>query len=370
MNTVGFTLYVLKFDDPITGMGTLTILLMVPWVLFGPFAGVLVDRWSKRSVIIVCDVARGALSAVLPFVANQAGFFLVIVLLALLDVLFSPAISGFLPAVVPKDALVMAGSLYAASGQVALLVGPAVGGLLVATLGFNSVFLINGLAFVIASVFSVAITQKGKALRTAAPEQSKFFSEMRDGASYARDHRTVFFVIVFFGLASMVFGALPILLPNYLTGVLAVTDRQYGFFVSVSGLGALAGALLVPRIHKRFSSITVMVVGVGAYGLLMSVLTVFSFIGYTMGIYFFVGIMVSVTNVSYGVYLQRVVDEKYIGRVFSLDLTLGSLMTLIAMIAVTWLARAEDIILWIVSLGALLVVLALVGLTVSRRVSQ
>jgi MFS family permease len=135
INTIGLSLCVLKFDNPVLGMGTLSLLLTIPWIIFGPIAGVFADRYSKKQTIIVCDIIRGLLSLELFFTQDIVLFYLIVFLMTIFDVIFSPAISGFLPFVVEKDELESANSIYSGSGQLAYLIGPAIGGILVAVFG-------------------------------------------------------------------------------------------------------------------------------------------------------------------------------------------------------------------------------------------
>lgn len=168
VNAIGLTLYVLKFDNPVVGMGTLSLLLVIPWIVLGPYAGVLADRYSKRTIIVICDIASGILSISLFFVSSIWLFYLIVFLLRIIGVVFYPAIGGYIPFIVKKGDIEKANSLYSGSGELAYLVGPAVGGFLVAAYGATFVFAINGISFIISGISEMFIRERGMQKRKTA----------------------------------------------------------------------------------------------------------------------------------------------------------------------------------------------------------
>ena len=337
INTVGLSLYVLKFDNALMGMGTLSLLLVLPWIIFGPYAGVLADRHSKKTIIVLCDIARGFLSILLFFVPNIGLFYMVILALTMFDVLFSPAIGGYISFVVSKDDITKANSLYSGAGELAYLVGPAVGGFLVATLGSGLVFVVNGISFIVSGLSELFITESGKVVKSDIEEKLKtsMKEEIVEGFRYINRHRSLRFIIFFFAIASAGFGGYSILYSTVAIEHLHLSDQLYGLFSTVSGLGAFVGALILPCILKKLSEINVMLGGVGFYAMLYLIFALVKWIPGNMAIVFLIGNLGSFINVTYGIYLQKSVDQKYIGRVYSLDMSLSNFTMVFSILFIT-----------------------------------
>ncbi|NLO84357.1 MAG: MFS transporter [Clostridiales bacterium] len=336
INTIGLTLYVLKFDNPIMSLGLLSLLLLVPWTILGPYAGILADRYPKKTIIIICDILRGFLSIGLFFISNIWAFYFVVLLQTLLDILFAPAIGGYLPFIVKKDDLDKANAMYASSGKLASLTGPAIGGFLIAWTGVSVVFIINGIAFIISGISEMFISITGVAApKDDAPKTKSTKRDLMEGIAYIKDHKNFLFIILFFAAASMWFGGIPILYSNILIGELKLSDPFYGILSTVMGLGSLLGAMLIPSILKKARHTSVMILGTAVYAL-MYVLFSFTNVPAMLPILTLcIGISVSLINVVYGIFLQKEIEKEYIGRVFSLDMALSNFTMVLAVLFIT-----------------------------------
>ena len=141
--------YALLLD--LTGSATLVAAMMVvqllPLALVGPLAGVVVDRMSRRTLMIGADLARAVLFAGLVFVrsADQIWLaFLLVTLGVIATAFFEPARTAMLPDVVPRESLITANALSAATWAVMLAVGASVGGAMTVLVGRDAAFIGNG----------------------------------------------------------------------------------------------------------------------------------------------------------------------------------------------------------------------------------
>lgn len=336
INTIGLTLYVLKFDNPVMSLGLLSLLLMVPWTLLGPYAGILADRYSKKTIIILCDIARGFLSIGLYFVTNIGLFYAIVFVQTLFDILFAPAIGGYLPFIVKKDDLDEANSLYASSGKLASLAGPAIGGFIVAWLGASAVFVINGVAFILSGISEMFISITGAVTKkeevTQKPSTKK---ELLEGIAYTKEHKNILFIIIFFAVASIWFGGIPILYSNIVIGELQLSEQLYGIFSTLIGLGALLGAMLIPKILKKVKHTTMLILATAMYGLMYFIFALLQVIPLYIFVMFCIGISTAFINVTYGIFLQKEIEKEYIGRVYSLDMALSNFTMILAVVFIT-----------------------------------
>lgn len=334
INMIGLSLYVLKFDNPILGMGLLSIMMVLPWAFLSPFMGVLADKFSKKKIMIWCDILRGVLGIALFFVNNIFVFYLITLAMSILNVVFAPAASGFLPFILEEDELSQANSLYAGSGELAFLIGPAIGGVLVSLCGPGVVFMLNGISYILSGISEIFLSVDGY-VKKGDEKKITVFTEIKEGYLYAKKHVGIKFVILFFGVVSLSFGVFRILIPNYVVNQMGVSDSGYGIFVAISGVGSTVGALVVPKLLKWFSELELMVLGVIGYGSLYLIFIFSRYIPLGLLLYFFIGFSGVFMNVCYDIYLQKYADKEYIGRVFSLDMTLTNIATLIPMIIIT-----------------------------------
>lgn len=363
VNAIGLTLYVLKFDNPVVGMGTLSLLLVIPWIVLGPYAGVLADRYSKRTIIVICDITSGILSISLFFVSSIWLFYLIVFLLRIVSVIFYPAIGGYIPFIVKKGDIEKANSLYSGSGELAYLVGPAVGGFLVAAYGATLVFAINGISFIISGISEMFIRERGIAEEKDSKDKETVKEQMAAGLKYVKKHFDIKFIIIFFAIASAWFGGYSILYPTVATQFLKLSDEWYGIFEMVIGIGAFLGALIIPIVLKKIREIPIMVGGAGVYAAIFLLFALIGSIPVSLAIVFLMGISMSFINVTYGIFLQKTVEKVYIGRVFSLDICLSSLTMVISILFVTIFGSAIgtrtlmivfSIILMVICFGALI----------------
>lgn len=126
------------------------IIQTLPWFCMTPLAGYLVDRLSRRRLMILADLARGVIVLGLLLVHDRSGIWLVYVLLAaevIFASIFEPARNALLPNVVSEEEILPANALSSATWSFALASGAAVGGLVTALLGRRVAFVINSLSF-------------------------------------------------------------------------------------------------------------------------------------------------------------------------------------------------------------------------------
>lgn len=337
MNTIAMSLFVLHLDAPTLGMGFLMLINTFPWVILAPYAGVFADRHSKRNIIVVCDLCRGITCILLFWSVNIWTFYGLALVLTIFDVIFSPTVNGYLPFVLEKNELAAGNSFFTGGGQVAILAGPALGGLLVAGIGIKSVFLLVGAAYILSGLSETFITERGLVAFDRL-EQHHTISDMKAGFHYLMHNKIILFVIVFFAFVSVGFGAIPVLYSSIAKADLGLSDQLYGIFSTLSGIGAMAGAVILPFLLRKARETTVMVLGTGVYGFLYLLFALFLKVEISAVLVLLVGIEGALVNISYNVCLQRTVQKDMIGRVFGLDMSLSSATMTIGILLVTLLA--------------------------------
>ena len=237
-------------------MGALSAAAYLPFLLVGLMAGVWVDRFRRRPILLSADVSKAILLGSIPVAAlwgnlEMSHIILVAFLTGTVGVIDAVARQAFLPSLVSRKDLVEGNSKLEVSSSVAGIAGPSLAGLLVQILTAPLAIAVDAGSFVVSAVFLFFI-------RT--PEPARILPEHRD--SVVRQigeglrvvlHNAVLRAIVWCGSMHNFFSRMiDALFVLYLTRELQLGPALLGVVVAAGGPGALLGALLSSRISKRF----------------------------------------------------------------------------------------------------------------------
>lgn len=226
--------------------GLVLIATTLPGVLLGPIAGTLADRHDRRWIMVGADLARGGLTAVLAYFAlmNSLPFGLLVAfsaVLAALTALFTPANMAMAPSVVAPSQLLRANALLQITQQTAGLLGPVLGGLVVAMAGVGGAFSINAASFLVSAVLLLGLPARGQA----APAASEPFGRaMWHGLTLLRRDPTIGGLLACFALLNVFTMPMILFLPYFASAVFHAGAGGLGLLEGAIGGGMLAAALL------------------------------------------------------------------------------------------------------------------------------
>lgn len=259
---------VYKLTGSALALGTVTFVNTLPSLLLSLWAGVLVDRMDKRRLLIILQWVMMGLALTLAGLTYTGliTFPLVLVLTALLGVATTfdlPARHAFTVEMTSKDDLNSAVAMNSSMFNLARLVGPAVGGVVVGQVGEAAAFGLNALSF-LAVIVGLQLMRLPPF--TPRPQTTRALDDLKEGLLFIRQTPTVL-MLVFTVVAPGLFGfSLQSLIPLMAGDVLGLPAEGYGVLVSAIGLGALIGAItlaLVGRGHKGALLSVAMLVGAG-----------------------------------------------------------------------------------------------------------
>jgi MFS family permease len=332
--------YALLLD--LTGSATLVAAMMIvqllPLALVGPLAGVVVDRMSRRTLMIGADLARAALFAGLVFVRSADQIWLAFVLVTLgviATAFFEPARTAMLPDVVPRESLITANALSAATWAVMLAVGASVGGAMTVLVGRDAAFVCNGLSFLAsaAALRGLRVTEshhlhnhEGARLR------------VRDGLDYLRQHPGTLALLSIKGVWAVA-GGMMLLLTVFGQRVFTTSPgetaaRGIGVLFASRGIGAIGGALVARGVQRlderRLRNLVPWCYGLAALGYLSLANAPTLAIGAVSVVWAHVfGTLLWVLS---SVLLQLVVEARIRGRIFALELALHTFVSAAAIL--------------------------------------
>jgi hypothetical protein len=327
------------FPNPVAGAAAFAVLYL-PYSLVGPFAGVLIDRWSRRQILVWSALLRAAfvvLTAVLMALGDRGVPLYVAVLLVLgVNRFFLSALSAALPQVVAEDELVMANSVSPTVGGIMATIGGVVAlGLNVATgnteRGAAITVLVGGGCYVAASVVAATMRRDllGPVREPGQAPPGRLLGElalvaagMADGARYLLRRRGPAAALGATGAFSFLFGPLflmsILLYRNYFYRSSAGTaEGHIGALVVVSGIGYACAALVTPAVTRRLSKPAWITLLLAASAVVTAGLgETFIQVAYlAVGFCLYLarqGVAISATTI-----LQEEVDDAYRGRVFA-----------------------------------------------------
>lgn len=233
---------------------------LLPVILFGPFVGVLVDRWEKKRVMLAADVVRGCLVLV-PLVSKDlAVLYAVSFLLGFAGLFFAPARSTIVPEIVGRQDYMTAVGLSQITFQIIALVGPALGGMLVGLWGFDLAFGLDAASFIVSAAATLSVTMP--VVRAAgAPGVRAFMDSFRQGMAFLWGAPVLRFLVQVLALSVVGFGFFGILLVDYTRNVLAVSRQTFGFLEATIAGAMILAAFVVGQRGTRLRRLPLILTG-------------------------------------------------------------------------------------------------------------
>lgn len=258
------------FDRTGSGVwvGALLMADFLPAVLVGLLLGPLVDRLSRRRLMIASDLVRAAVFIVLPFMGSPAAIVGLAAVAGFATGFFRPAALAALPNLVPDDALEDANSLYQTVENLTTALAPVAAGGLVAAFGTDVAYGANAVSFLVSAALIARIA--ASALQTGRPVSKGHWRDLREGFEVVLHTRALLAVLV----AWTIIGVLANAGINVAEVFLAqesygAGDLGFGLLVAGSGAGAVTGSLLAsPALEGRpvnlVYGVSIALMGVGA----------------------------------------------------------------------------------------------------------
>ena len=330
LNSIAIYALILKLSDSGMAMAGAMMAKLLPIVLVSPIAGVVVDRVSRKTVMIVSDLLRCIVVLGFLLVEDRDALWLVYALVIVeisLSGFFEPARSAIIPSLVTKKDLVTANALSGSTWSVMLAFGAALGGVIVYLFGIKVAFILDASTFILSAWFLSKIPSQKKSTKKDSSKHTGY-QELLDAMRFLMAEPMVLVLsLLKAGLA--VAGGIMTLIPLMASQVLSVSlSLGIGILYSARGLGAALGPILVKRIFGETASVLQWAIA-GAF-----FLKAFS--------YLFIAASHNLWTLSLGVALATLfgsiiwvfssalihisAPDNYLGRIFSFELALLTLV--------------------------------------------
>jgi MFS family permease len=299
-----------------------------PVFLLGPVAGVFVDRWNRRSTMIVSDLIR-AVATLVPFMVPEAlrlpTIYTSVFLLSTFSRFFMPARSGVLQVIVPEELQPQAASITQATFALSFIIGPAIASPLYFAVGPLVASLINAASFLVSAVCLRLIRASKEALHpysVAKPEERQggirpVIRELLVGFRFVGTTRVLLMVTCLALIAMLGAGALNALDIIFVTRNLHASASLYGPLTAVGGLGALIGAIGAGFVARKIAPKYILTGSVFILGVGIIIYSFQTWIIMAMIINFLICIPQGGIDVGFGPLLLNATPQAMMGRVQS-----------------------------------------------------
>ena len=254
-------IWVYKSSGSVFQFALISLAFVVPKLLVSPFAGVIVDRWNRRKVMIVSDAVHallmGSVLLILHFGTLQSWHLYIITALAAVASSFQwPAYQALIPQLVPQEKLGRANGLIDLAFGIAQLAAPLGGGLLLVWIDLRGIVLIDLLTFFVAlfALLLVRVPDLVTATTATTAALTNWRAEFLEGWAFIRNDRGLLRLMLYIAVTVFLTGFVNVLTPPLVLSF--ANEAALGLILTVGGIGLLSGGLLMsiwggprPRIY-------------------------------------------------------------------------------------------------------------------------
>lgn len=306
-------------------MGIVGALSMLPDLFIGMVAGAIADRSDRKRMMFLADLGRAVLTALIPLSVILGGPTLAVILivtapLSVLRAFFLAGYTASVPILVGRSQLGRANSIFEAVYSMGFIVGPAIAGLLAATIGPGPTLAIDAASFALSSL---ALAFMRRDLRAPADRpRSGLVADIREGIDFILHHPILRPMIVFWALVNICLAPLVAALTVHITRDLGQEATILGLVLTTYGIGTVVGALLTARFSRRTVA-PFLLGGTLTTGVLLAVVSRTTQIPLLLGAAAIAGAAQSVVLVTYLTARTNMSPDALLGRIGSTARTLS-----------------------------------------------
>ena len=326
VETLALMWFALKLTDSATFMGLVGVCSMVPNVFLTSIGGVYADRWNRKHIMVICDVARGSIIMLIPILYYLHAlelYHLCVVAFAVsvFESFFAPSIRATIPNLVDDQSLMPAISSMTMSSTFAQIVGLGLGGALIALVSAPNAIIIDGLSFFL-SAAAIAMIHETFSKQTPQRGATRIWSDLAEGFRFIQKQRVLLMIFILFVVVNFLFAPIGIAVPILSDRVLGTGSWGYSGMMITLSVGMLIGGFTMGQWGGRFQKHTLLLWGGIGTTLPLCITPLFITITpYIVG-FFIMGFFISIINIPINTLLQEITPDHIRGRVNSVVSTI------------------------------------------------
>lgn len=301
----------------------------IPVLLLGPVAGVIIDRFSRKAVLIGSDLFRAALVATLIHPLGVWHVYLVAAALSAGGTFFNPTLQAVIPSITAEEQRLAANSVAWSTGRLVQIIASAVAGGIIAALGTGPAFGFNAASFVISALLVASLPiapHAGQLGSSARNGLGRYLGDAGAGLRYAFRDRLVSRLLLIQALASLAVGGTGAMLVVLAERHLHLPPSGFAWLIGAIGVGALLGPFIPNTLARDYRNAKWLFVPYVIRGVGDVLIAIFTPLPVALLILFVYGLNTSTGMVVFNTTLQGAIPEGVRGRVFTLlDVTWSSM---------------------------------------------
>jgi MFS transporter, DHA3 family, macrolide efflux protein len=334
---------VLQITGDIFKVGLTTATIFLPAIVVAPFAGVYVDKFNRRDIILVSNIFQGTIVAGIA-ILYSLGDLQFTVLLGLLFLLNAgaqfvrPTVSTVIPSIMAKDDLAPANSLFSISSSLNQIAGFSIGGIMILLLGVVVPIYYDSLTFMFAAVSVTLIARSTLAVpvvscsisQTGEIGSASFKEKFLEGLRFIRASRFLLELISIAIVLNFFAGGVQTLLAPYSKLTVHGNAGTYGALLAALSIGTVLGSIVIGKIESRKYVGRLLFTGVLGAGASVALIGLTTEATYAFILMVVIGVSLALANLPLQVLVQARVPGDMLGRVFT---SLGALVTIATPVA-------------------------------------
>lgn len=301
-------------------LGLIGLLRMVPMTIMALFAGVVADRFERRKIIMVTSIIALIASGILAVVAQHEQpplwvVYSMVVVTAIASSFEMPARQALIPALVPREVLSQAMSANIIAWQLATVLGPSLGGIIIAAFGVIPLFWFDAASYI--AVVVAALMMRPVAIASSGKGPVRLVDAL-EGLKFTFKHRVIASTMLLDFFATF-FGACTTLMPIFANEILHVGAQGYGFMRAAPSIGAVLTAIILTsrRIRKQGP---VLLIAVAVFGLSIALFGASTWFPLTVVVLALSGASDTVSMIIRGTLRQLLTPDELRGRMTAVNM--------------------------------------------------
>lgn len=344
----------------------ISIAYMLPIAIISPAAGVFVDHWNVKRLMIASDLIRAGLILLLLFVHDVPQICAIFVVLSFVSSFFMPAQSVTLRTIVPSEGLLAANAMMAQAFYVVRLLSPFLAGALIKLISEEFCFYLDTASFVFSALMISMLAIDRPAREQTEKTLRSLTQDFVAGNRFIFTHSGLAFVFMAMAAAMFVLSSFSPLISIYIRDSLSAGPFIFGIISAMVGVGMIVGTQLMNRFTRQRSKSHVVLVGLFSMGVGVAVLGIFKNIPMAALSTFTMGFAIAFVWVPAQTMSQQETPPAMVGRVSSTFMSLISVSQVAGLLLSGYLANKLGIRPLFVYCAGVLAVLSLIGYMMMR----
>ena len=259
MQNFALSLFVLGTTGSAAKFASIIAISIIPQIIVGPFAGVIVDWFYRKNILIVLDLISGIVVSIFAFIYFITGempllyIYILVIILSLISTIDSPALQTIIPTITKKEDLVEANALNSLVMNIGNLISPGIAAIAYGSFGLEGVFIINSISFFLSAISEIFLVIPRNNKKKEKLSINTFTDEFKEGISFIRKRKDITTIITLGMILNFAGGSISIGITFIGKMVLKVSDFQYGMLETVSIIGMLVSTFFIGWFSKRNS---------------------------------------------------------------------------------------------------------------------